>query len=89
MDVFDAVVVGLVFVVCAHSTHLPSPPPPFPTCHLVGTRVNEAKELIDKSGLRIMLLNDLDEAAKRAVQVSQIVTLAKSASVGVKFELPI
>ncbi|KJE89924.1 succinate-CoA ligase [Capsaspora owczarzaki ATCC 30864] len=56
---------------------------------LQGTRVNEAKELIDKSGLRIMLLNNLDEAAKRAVQVSQIVTLAKSASVGVKFELPI
>lgn len=56
---------------------------------LQGTRVAEAKELIDKSGLRIILINDLDQAAKKAVQLSQIVKLAKSASVDVKFELPI
>ena len=56
---------------------------------LQGTRVNEAKELIAKSGLRIVSTDDLDEAASRAVQLSKIVEMAKKAKINVSFELPI
>ncbi|RWS26999.1 succinyl-CoA ligase [ADP-forming] subunit beta-like protein [Leptotrombidium deliense] len=56
---------------------------------LQGTRVDDAKALIAASGLRILACDDLDEAAKVACKLSAIVGLAKSASVEVKFELPI
>ncbi|RWS13272.1 succinyl-CoA ligase [ADP-forming] subunit beta-like protein [Dinothrombium tinctorium] len=56
---------------------------------LQGTRVDDAKALIIASGLRILACDDLDEAAKIACKLSAIVGLAKSASVEVKFELPI
>lgn len=56
---------------------------------LQGTRVDDAKALIAASSLRILACDDLDEAAKIAVKLSAIVGLARSASVDVKFELPI
>ncbi|KAI1305951.1 Succinate--CoA ligase [ADP-forming] subunit beta, mitochondrial [Halotydeus destructor] len=56
---------------------------------LQGTKVDDAKALIAASGMKIIALDDLDEAAKIAVKLSAIVGLAKSASVDVKFELPI
>lgn len=56
---------------------------------LQGTRVDDAKTLIAASGLRILACDDLDEAAKMAVKLAHIVTLAKQAAVDVKFELPI
>lgn len=56
---------------------------------LQGTRVDEAKSLIEKSGLRIISCDDLDEAARKVVQLSTIVKLAKKADVHVSFELPI
>ena len=56
---------------------------------LQGTRVDDAKALIAASDLRILACDDLDEAAKIACKLSAIVGLAKSASVDVKFELPI
>lgn len=56
---------------------------------LQGTRVEDAKALIASSDLRIIACDDLDEAAKIACKLSAIVGLAKSASVDVKFELPI
>jgi succinyl-CoA synthetase beta subunit len=58
-------------------------------CRLQGTRVEDAQALIHASNMRIHARDDLDEAAKLAVKVSQIVSLAKSADVGVNFELPI
>lgn len=58
-------------------------------CRLQGTRVEDAKELIHASNMRIHARDDLDEAARLAVKVSQIVSLAKSADVSVNFELPI
>lgn len=58
-------------------------------CRLQGTRVEDAQALIHASDMRIHARNDLDEAAKLAVKVSQIVSLAKSADVGINFELPI
>lgn len=58
-------------------------------CRLQGTRVEDAQALIHASKMRIHARDDLDEAAKLAVNVSQIVSLAKSAEVAVNFELPI
>eukprot|EP01137_Pigoraptor_chileana_P035563 Opistho-2@29784 len=56
---------------------------------LQGTRVDDAKKLIADSGLRIIAVDDLDEAARKAVQLANIVTLAQDADISVKFELPI
>lgn len=50
--------------------------------------MNEARKLIADSGLRIVPRDDLDEAAKLAVQLSEIVSLAKKAGVEVKFDIP-
>lgn len=58
-------------------------------CRLQGTRVEDAQALIHASNMRIHARDNLDEAASLAVKVSQIVSLAKSADVGVNFELPI
>ncbi|CAH0722584.1 unnamed protein product, partial [Brenthis ino] len=55
---------------------------------LQGTKVNEARKLIADSGLRIVPRDDLDEAAKLVVQLSEIVALAKQAGVEVKFDIP-
>lgn len=56
---------------------------------LQGTRVTEAKELIKKSGLRIISVDDLDEAAKASVRLSNIVKEARAMNLKVNFELPI
>ncbi|KAM4045471.1 succinate--CoA ligase [ADP-forming] subunit beta, mitochondrial [Anomaloglossus baeobatrachus] len=56
---------------------------------LSGTRVDDAKALITASGLKILACDDLDEAAKMVVKLSEIVSLAKQAQVDVKFQLPI
>ncbi|KAJ2946403.1 hypothetical protein O0L34_g12441 [Tuta absoluta] len=55
---------------------------------LQGTKVDEARKLIAESGLRIVPRDDLDEAAKLVVQLSEIVGLAKKAGVEVKFDIP-
>ncbi|KTF80623.1 hypothetical protein cypCar_00015236 [Cyprinus carpio] len=56
---------------------------------LQGTRVDDAKALIASSPLKILACDDLDEAAKMVVKLSEIVSLAKEAQVDVKFQLPI
>jgi len=56
---------------------------------LQGTQVDDAKALIAASKLRIIACDNLDEAARIVVKLSEIVGLAKAASVGVQFELPI
>ncbi|XP_016127030.1 succinyl-CoA ligase [ADP-forming] subunit beta, mitochondrial [Sinocyclocheilus grahami] len=56
---------------------------------LQGTRVDDAKALIAASPLKILACDDLDEAAKMVVKLSEIVSLAKEAQVDVKFQLPI
>nr|XP_060639468.1 succinate--CoA ligase [ADP-forming] subunit beta, mitochondrial-like [Anolis sagrei ordinatus] len=55
---------------------------------LQGTRVKDAKDLIAESGLKILPCDDLDQAAKMAVKLSEIMVLAKEAQVDVKFQLP-
>lgn len=56
---------------------------------LQGTQVYDAKALIAASSLKILACDDLDEAAKMVVKLSEIVSLAKQAQVDVKFQLPI
>ncbi|OAF67877.1 hypothetical protein A3Q56_04395, partial [Intoshia linei] len=56
---------------------------------LEGTNVDEAKVLIANSSFKILPCDSLGEAAKMAVKVSEIVHIAKKASIDVKFELPI
>uniref|UniRef100_A0A0N5A5C5 Succinate--CoA ligase [ADP-forming] subunit beta, mitochondrial n=1 Tax=Parastrongyloides trichosuri TaxID=131310 RepID=A0A0N5A5C5_PARTI len=58
-------------------------------CRLQGTNVNVAKALIAHSGLKIFTCDDLDEAATMAVNLSNIVKLAKESSFDVSFELHI
>lgn len=56
---------------------------------LQGTRVDDAKAIIAASGLKILACDNLDEAAVMVVKLSNIVELAREASVDVKFELPL
>uniref|UniRef100_A0AC34Q431 Succinate--CoA ligase [ADP-forming] subunit beta, mitochondrial n=1 Tax=Panagrolaimus sp. JU765 TaxID=591449 RepID=A0AC34Q431_9BILA len=56
---------------------------------LQGTRVDDAKALIAAAQMRILACDNLDEAAKMAVKLSNIVQLAKDAAVDVKFEIGI
>ena len=52
---------------------------------LRGTKVDEAKQLIKDSKLRIIACDDLDEAAKKVVKLSEIVQLSRDANVDVAF----
>merc|ERR1712223_1677859 len=52
---------------------------------LQGTMVDEAKVLIDSSGLKILPVSDFEEAARLAVKLSAIMTIAKDAHVPVNF----
>jgi len=52
---------------------------------LQGTMVDEAKVLIASSGMKILPVNDLDEAARLTVKLSKIVEIAKEAHVSIKF----
>ena len=47
--------------------------------------VDEAKVLIASSGLKILPVSDLDEAARLACKLSKIVEIARDAHVLVKF----
>ena len=47
--------------------------------------VDEAKVLIASSGMKILPVNDLDEAARLTVKLSKIVEIAKEAHVSIKF----
>ncbi|CAL8099742.1 unnamed protein product [Calicophoron daubneyi] len=55
---------------------------------LQGTRVEDAKAIIASSEMKILGCSDLDEAARMAVKLADIVQLARQASIDVKFELP-
>jgi succinyl-CoA synthetase beta subunit len=56
---------------------------------LQGTKVDDAKALIAQSELRILAVDNLEEAARMIVKLADIVTLAREANFDVKFELPI
>merc|ERR1712168_1400230 len=52
---------------------------------LQGTRVDEAKVMIGSSGLKILPVDNLDEAARLAVKISKIVEIAKDAHINLNF----
>jgi len=56
---------------------------------LKGTNVDEAKDILESSGLRIIAAEDLDDAAQKAVKVTNIIEMAKQARLKVSFELPL
>jgi len=56
---------------------------------LQGTNVDEAKVMIGSSGLKILPVDNLDEAARLACKLSNIVAVAREAHLDVKFEIPI
>ena len=51
--------------------------------------MEEGKLILESSPLRIIALDDLDEAAEHVVKLSKIVRLARDAHVNVSFEMPI
>merc|ERR1739846_203383 len=56
---------------------------------LQGTNVDEAKVMIGSSGLKILPVDNLEEAARLAVKLSNIVGIARDADLNVNFQLPI
>ncbi|KAF2894433.1 hypothetical protein ILUMI_11740 [Ignelater luminosus] len=58
-------------------------------CRLQGTNVDDAKVLIAHSGMKILPVDNLDEAARLAVKLSNIISLARSAKLDVNFEMPL
>jgi len=56
---------------------------------LAGTMVNDAKKIIEASGLHVIPADNLDDAAAKAVRIGNIVELAKGADLRVTFELPL
>ena len=56
---------------------------------LQGTNVEEARALIESSGFRMIIADDLDDAASKAVRISDIVRQAEEIQIGVSFELPL
>ncbi|XP_019871334.1 succinate--CoA ligase [ADP-forming] subunit beta, mitochondrial [Aethina tumida] len=58
-------------------------------CRLQGTNVDDAKVLIASSGMKILPVDNLDEAARLVVKLSNIVSLARSAKLDINFEIPL
>ncbi|XKL67266.1 hypothetical protein PGB90_010686 [Kerria lacca] len=58
-------------------------------CRLQGTNVDDAKVLIASAAMKILPVDNLDEAARLVVKLSSIVGLARSAKLSVNFEIPI
>lgn len=56
---------------------------------LQGACVGDATALVLGGGLKVLACDDLDEAAKRVVKLSEMVTLAKQTQVDVKFQWPV
>jgi len=56
---------------------------------LQGTNVDEAKVMIGSSGLKILPVDNLDEAARLVCKLSNIMAVAREAHLDVKFEIPL
>jgi succinyl-CoA synthetase beta subunit len=52
---------------------------------LKGTNVEEAKKLIEASGLRLIVTDDLEDAARKAVHIADIVKQAEEVALQVQF----
>jgi succinyl-CoA synthetase beta subunit len=56
---------------------------------LAGTRLAEAQSLLESSGLRLIMAEDLDDGASKACRIVQIQEMAEQAKLKVSFELPL
>jgi len=54
---------------------------------LQGTNVEKARELIANSGFKMIMADDLDDAAEKAVKIADIVAQAEKVNINVAFEL--
>ena len=79
----DVIAEGII--IAANELNLKTPI----VCRLQGTNVDDAKVLIANSGMKILPCDNLDEAARLAVKLSNIVSLAKDARLDVNFEIPL
>ena len=52
---------------------------------MIGTNVEEAKKLIEASGFKMIVTDDLEDAANKAVKVADIVRQAEDVAVEVQF----
>jgi succinyl-CoA synthetase beta subunit len=52
---------------------------------LKGTNVEEAKRLIEGSGYKMIVTDDLDDAATKAVNVASIIQAAEEVKLNVQF----
>jgi len=79
----DAIAQGLITVVQSLNLKVPI------IARLQGTNMEQAHQLINDSGLKIFSIDDLQTAAEKAVQLSQVVKMARAIDVGVEFTLSI
>jgi len=79
----DAIAKGLIQVVETMNLRIPI------IARLQGTNMEEAHKMINDSGLKIFSIEDLQSAAEKAVQFSQVVKMARKIDVGVEFTLGI
>jgi len=79
----DIIALGLVAAVKELGIKIPL------VVRLQGTNVEQAKKIMEESYLKLISSDDLDDAAKKAVRVAEIVSLAEKAELGVSFQLPI
>ncbi|QKX54912.1 uncharacterized protein TRUGW13939_02002 [Talaromyces rugulosus] len=79
----DAIAQGLINVVGDMGLRTPV------IARLQGTNMEQARKLIDESGLKIFCIQDLQSAAEKSVQFSKVVKLARDIDVGVEFTLGI
>ena len=68
----DAIAKGLIQVVQTMNLRTPV------IARLQGTNMEQARKLIDESGLKIFSINDLQTAAEKSVQFSKVVKIGKS-----------
>lgn len=56
---------------------------------LQGTNYKEAKQILEGNEMKVIIADDLEEAAEKAVKMATIMEMAKNIDVKVTFELPI
>lgn len=79
----DVIALGLIAAIRENNIKIPL------VVRLQGTNVDAARKIMEESGLRLIAATDLDEAAKKAVRIVDIVKLAEQADLDISFQLPL
>jgi len=79
----DVIALGLIAAIRETNIKIPL------VVRLQGTNVEAARKIMEESGLRLIAATDLDEAAKKAVRIVDIVKLAEQADLDISFQLPL